>query len=1081
MGFQLFKKRDSAAKPSSSSSSSGQQPPYPRLPSSSSSTTSNSYTPPAHERTTSSSNLFTNAFRSSSSRDRQHPPPLPPAQPSYASSSSTTSGSSRVLRVDTQNVRQQHGEESWDDLGVPLRSGNNLSVPSPTSTLGPPDRRSVFEGRAHSDGRNRTVSLPLGMDDREPDKKSRWTLGRGPNRRAGSTSSTISTVGVADRDQAKGKKEGDKHGFVVRSFRSVSRVQEDPISRGPYESLPYASPHNNLAAIAASPPLPPLPFFESNSAPPQRPALNIRAPAANNWRDAERAPSPTISVEGELCSSPPQALLIQIPTAFRLASARSKSSVSLQSMSSFDTAPVERPRFEPTRSRRSSTHIEPIPSPLAPPRPQFAGHYTSAPHSGASSVTSSSSFDHDSAGGAASQHMGPGLSGSGSLASVGSYQTASEGGIDDEKRDRRVSRRISDGWNDELRLIAMYGADLREDDDSPPLEVKHLPPPRQVFPTTDRSPPFESTPRPNPSRPASRSAPSLSLQPATPSRPSSSALKAPALRPISSPSIAPSSTAANKGKAPVRRAWTSDSSDEDDVPLARLSHVRSSSTIEQVRPTDVGGATLQKTGSSELEVLETDSRTKTSSSVSHSSQSVPGLAESEGPTRSALGGSEESISRRSTQRRSMSTLSFSTSSAPPASSTTPTFSRDSPTLGHRTYSNPASPVVGAAPFSATDLPLLPSLTSTVFDQRNSSSSSSGSGSGSSLPQTPKDNTPATSILGVGAKSTERLVKFDTQSLGNDADRRWSSRMSTAPVSRSSIAVPSFGSPQQRPASMVGFSTPQSTKGRRPPFVQQHQGSRSVDQLSQMSSNAPGRDDVYGRMRARHQAETLDGLAIGKDLNGGGRIRDDEDENEDDDAPLASLPSRGGGARSQGGSMYGGYQQQPFFPPPSSVGGYSQLHNAPPGVDPYLYASLPPDQKMGLHHRAQQMMTMMAQAAEQAKAESVAGWESGSSTGSEGGKRNSGRRSVGDMSMLGGGTSPSMGNGFGYPMPMPGGRLPPFAPSLRMSQTFFNEVPSYAGSAMGYAGSQSVLGVPTGRSGGQQQQRGSASVIGTGRR
>lgn len=289
--------------------------------------------------------------------------------------------------------------------------------------------------------------------------------------------------------------------------------------------------------------------------------------------------------------------------------------------------------------------------------------------------------------------------------------------------------------------------------------------------------------------------------------------------------------------------------------------------------------------------------------------------------------------------------------------------------------------------------------------------------------------------------------------------------------------------------MVSLQTPQSTMGRRPPFVQQHQGSRSVDQLSQMSSNAPAKDDVYGRMKARHQAETLNGLAIGKDLNSGGRLRDEEDEDEDDDAPLASLPSRGGGARSQAGSSYGGYQQQPsFFPHPSSIGGYSQLHSAPPGVDPYLYASLPPDQKMGLHHRAQQMMAMMAQAAEQAKAESTAGWESGSITGSDGrrGSRMSGSRS-GDMSMLGGGgmsqSMPSMGYGFGYPMTMPGGRLPPFAPSMQMSQTFFNEQPPnpyYAGSAMGYPGAQSAVGAPTGRSGGGQP-RGSASVIGTGRR
>lgn len=293
MVFQLFKRRDS---PATSSSSSNQQPPYPSIavPSSSSSTNSSGYTSrtPPYERTKSSSNLFTDAFRSSSSsRDSHHPPPPLPAQ-------SSSSSSSRVLRVDTQNVQQQHGKESWDYLGVPLRGSSNLNASSPSSTLGPPDRRKIFEGREASGGGNSTLSLPLRMDDREPEKKSRWTLGRGPKRRTGSTSS-ISTLSAADKEHA--KKEAEKHGFVVRSFRSVSRVQEDPISRGPYESLPS---RNNLASVAGSPSLPSLPFSDSSpypsSAPPRRPALNIRAPGANNWLDAERAPSPTISVEGEL-------------------------------------------------------------------------------------------------------------------------------------------------------------------------------------------------------------------------------------------------------------------------------------------------------------------------------------------------------------------------------------------------------------------------------------------------------------------------------------------------------------------------------------------------------------------------------------------------------------------------------------------------------------------------------------------------------------------------------------------------------------------------------------------------------------
>jgi hypothetical protein len=176
--------------------------------------------------------------------------------------------------------------------------------------------------------------------------------------------------------------------------------------------------------------------------------------------------------------------------------------------------------------------------------------------------------------------------------------------------------------------------------------------------------------------------------------------------------------------------------------------------------------------------------------------------------------------------------------------------------------------------------------------------------------------------------------------------------------------------------------------------------------------------VFDRMKARHKAETLSAIALGKDLNGpDGAIVDDDDEEEDDE-PLASLPARRG---SQVGSMYGGqagsmmggmqqqqhqFGQQQFYggghAHQTSIGGYSPLAMAPPGVDPYLCellssstrsaeltfpalrladASLPNDQKMQLHQRSQQMMQMYVRSlpssrsllADLAPPLSLAGW------------------------------------------------------------------------------------------------------------
>lgn len=177
--------------------------------------------------------------------------------------------------------------------------------------------------------------------------------------------------------------------------------------------------------------------------------------------------------------------------------------------------------------------------------------------------------------------------------------------------------------------------------------------------------------------------------------------------------------------------------------------------------------------------------------------------------------------------------------------------------------------------------------------------------------------------------------------------------------------------------------------------------------------------------------------------------------------------------------------------------------------------------MSLHARSQQMMQLMAQAAYQAKAESVGGWDTGSQAGSASGGSQVGgagpphqpqlahSMSMGNFPMLafgspmmgggGGGMgigmggmgmggfapSPQMmmggpGMGYGSMGPMPGSRLPPFAPSMAASQPFFQQPTyAYAGSAVGFA--------PYGQGGGGGgqpqggQRRVPASTIGIGAR
>ncbi|KAL8277580.1 hypothetical protein RQP46_010012 [Phenoliferia psychrophenolica] len=1067
-----------------------------------------------------------NPFRQSSfsSLDVRSAPPLSPASPAHPSSNGQSLHPQRQqgprMSVDTSRG-------SWDDLGVPLATSptslRSPPLPSPaTPDLAPPDRSRLF-GRAKTAS---SVSLPLPATEDETPKKGRWTLGRGGGgapkaaRTASSSVASWNTQQHADEQAAKDRAAEDT-GFVVRSFRQVTRVQEDPISTGPYESHPLPN----------SPPLPPVPLYTPATPNPHhkpsspystRPPLNVRASTSSAERD-QRSSSPTISAEQ-----------------FRLASARSRSTTSLISVGGGGSSVVgeptpERPKFEPTRSRQSSgaqslsSHSQVTDSPLAPPRPMFAG--PSRSHSRESSSNSHHSHRDDDR--------------SETLA----HRSSSES---PRNRDSKLLPEIAN-WDDDLKLIALYGTGDRRSASSSTSQQPPSPP------AATRSSAATSTPAPLPNQNHMR-APSLAFEPPTPttsngsSTPNNSATR-PSLA-ASARGSPPSPSNRRKGKAPMTWNDSSDESDsdddgddEDDVPLARLPAARASMSNLSLHSASAASPMKARRRSSEVEVLSTNE-----SGVPPVPQSVSNFrhsrADSWNETHSLLDRARSNEpERRNSQRRSMSTFSLATTHASVPSLSSLPGTPGAPQLGNRTYSSPPTPdadVFNRNAFSATDLPLLPassnarsSSISTASPPQNFSSSSSGSGS--SAPTTPRDSSPHQSILnGKSGGAFAQQVKFDVSSLNNDAERKWKSRLSvghslapsstTAPSSR-----PPAGLSSGRSSSSIGFASTDRLQSAFSADAMRPSSQYAYNQ--QRMSSAPAavqpkqqKGDVFDRMKARHKADTIQAEKIGRDLNGpGGRVHDSEEEDEDDDVPLTALSGR---SQSRAGSAYGGYEgqgQQGFFPAPSSLGGYSQLSSAPPGVDPYLYASLPPDQKMSLHQRSQQMMQMMAQAAYQAKAESTAGWETGSQlsgsasvVGGQGGQHDhhqqqqqqqhhQQRQSMGPAPPMMAFGSPMMGfpggpgggfgmppmhpmqmqmqmpmgmpYGFGYgaPMgPMPGSRLPPFAPSMADSRQFFQQnqqQANYAGSAIGFSPYQSSGHLPPPG----LQRRAPASTIGIGRR
>ncbi|SGY50907.1 BQ5605_C001g00937 [Microbotryum silenes-dioicae] len=252
---------------------------------------------------------------------------------------------------------------------------------------------------------------------------------------------------------------GAEGGFVVQSIRNVSRVQDTdyenrpPLDHHRSSSTSSVTLHRSTRGITAMSPLPaPVPdrqgrngYGDVGMGP--RPNLNIRTnsvPGASAWRDntVEKAPSPTmISVEA-------------FRNATRPSSRTGHRNASAISISSFEEInfPSERPRFEPTRSRRGS--YQSLSSPNLDlgsafgglPRPAFATN-GSASHS---RTSTSSSMDPlplaASSNRSASMGLQPSVpdattsssalrSGSTSRLSISSFMTANDGG----SLDRRLS------------------------------------------------------------------------------------------------------------------------------------------------------------------------------------------------------------------------------------------------------------------------------------------------------------------------------------------------------------------------------------------------------------------------------------------------------------------------------------------------------------------------------------------------------------------------------------------------------------------------------------------------------------------
>lgn len=700
-----------------------------------------------------------------------------------------------------------------------------------------------------------------------PARKSRWKLGLGggaAKRRSSGSQSVLgsyqsnappSTRSAVPMQTASSPSvaEDQNSGFFVRSFRTVSRVQQDPISTGPYESLrsstaPTRAVQTSTTADApqspplpALPPLSPPPLQTTRSRPsfdfadsPRSTASSVSRPPPQQRSSSESAGARGSNIYGHHASASysgdraPSPSTISVE-AFRMATnSRTKSTVSLASLVDSPTTSLglsagagdhdstgqssSRPRFEPSKSRRSSFRSDLVgesaglgpSSPtgslahlaLAPPRPSFAAHSRS---SSAGSLTASSAISSS-----ASSLNNRRLS---ATAVHPPVHTA----ITDEPAssnvtgalDRRPShtRRSISSSETEIRLIGMYGGQTSPTDERPQTALFSTTALEQSQHARRGSVDREAGLSTSPVR---SGRPAWAVQPPTPvgigrMRTSSAMAAAP-------PRAAQTDKAAeSKGKMKTgATAWNYDSSDEeahddsdsdDEVPLAQIQS-RSQTDLRLPSPSSPSGMSQLRTFrsrssvettksgggmSSEQEILADPSSpsatsgrfsfdTMTSSTSKwraiYGISSGSTLGRGPAPSKSAM---RPMSDRSSAQRRSVSTLSFSNqlsaatsgfgtgqhaTSASLSSQTPPSASLP---MHPRSNSTPSSSMTIGVSTSIAPPPLeyLPSPTSPLMQQSVAIAAAAASvsprvalGSPSSSAGTAKDYSPAVSDLGM---------------------------------------------------------------------------------------------------------------------------------------------------------------------------------------------------------------------------------------------------------------------------------------------------------------------------------------------
>ncbi|GAA5976428.1 hypothetical protein JCM10908_005497 [Rhodotorula pacifica] len=1178
---------------------------------------------PAKTAPSAPSSRFLNTFSSSSSsasQAKEHSPPPPPP-----------------IAKSPHHEYNAQAMSGWNG-----RNPHDVSRPS-TEWSAPPDRGQLFSG-AYEQDQGSVLSLPAlatgrpSLDvlerqrqtsagaplqaEEEHTKRSRWRIGRSaPKPRQNSSGSMLDHQGQAlDTDEGSG--------FVVKSFRTVSRVHEDPIpipapatvdsilappapvlpttsqfARPSMDSLRYDShqhPQHQVESLRPSLDLEAEPVPRSQPRRPSLATLGNGRPSSQSFGGGEREGPGTISAE-----------------AFRLASARSKSAISLASLDGQSSPPLEssRPRFEPQRpqsrmSRRGSNYSDAGSSILIPPRPSFAiGRHSNGSGSSIDSRSSSTS-------------NGPGGSPA-TPASTLPYETASpaspplgQSRLSFSSPSRPISpppsardgtaapvrpsaHRMSTG-DSELRLIAAYGDmisssppqnnDLALPDEASPADrppnrsrasfsAESAQRPRLVTAASDRSSIYEHGPSfaVQPPTPQSRTEEPFNRPKRTSSLQPDSVGKALQAMGVGKPAAAASrGQPANnkKGKALATRGWTSDSSEEE---LERLS-----TSDEEESDDEVPLAAIRSRSQTDLTLTAGGLRSRTSFETTRTARAdsgevevladrmarVPPFASTQQKRLSQAQLGASTLARRGSNRRSVSTLSFSTSmtvsqAAATSNAATPILPPSSQRVPYQTrsVSNPSASTLPSfaaagptAPSSGTDTTASSALPSPLLQStsRDRSSASSGSATtSSSFPHTPKDRSPAVSTIGLDSRSMQAASKPSGHASKPSVKFDLATAMST------------IGEPRTQRLSMLGAasrSTPNllpggSTLSLAPPVPSPFASPKYQREFGQSASTvgAPSKPSqetsvptgtLNDRLKARHRAEAMKAIQIGRELNDPSGLVPDHEAQEallgggdgsDENEPLANLPSRGSmiGGMGRGpagpasmlsgfGGIAGGGLPMTGLPGMGAGGQYSQLAIPPPGVDPYLYASLPPDQKMSLHQRSQQMMAMMQEAAVQAKAESVMGGGGGGGSTLSG---HGGSRPIGHSQSMSMGTfdafaaaAGGMGMPYGYPQqhqhPMMmmqqhqhQQHMPPFAPPFAMSQHFFQPqfpqqyqphqfygMPAYAGSAIGFSGGHGVgqpaapsaIGIPSKASGMSAARRPAghgrpASAIGTGHR